>query len=201
MDHYSPEALNAYVVPFNEAFKGREGKLRAIFNDSYEVYGTDFTPRFFEEFKTLRGYDLKEQLPLLLNETDNELGNRIRSDYRQTISDLLNKFDKSWTQWSNGKNFKTKLQAHGSPGNLIDLYASADIPECETFGSMPFDIPGFRREKEDIREGDADAGNVEILLVCSPYFGKTIGFFRDLYLVARAFQNRLVAMQTRSRRT
>ncbi|WP_431242046.1 glycosyl hydrolase [Flavobacterium sp. P21] len=33
---------------------------------------------------------------------------------------------------------------------------AADIPECETFGSMPFDIPGFRREKEDIREGDAD---------------------------------------------
>lgn len=157
LDHYSEEALNAYVVPFNEAFKGREGKIRAIFNDSYEVYGTDFTPRFFEEFKTLRGYDLKEQLPLLLNETDNELGNRIKSDYRQTLSDLLlNKFDKSWTKWANNKNFKTKLQAHGSPGNLIDLYASADIPECETFGSMPFDIPGFRREKEDIREGDAD---------------------------------------------
>lgn len=158
LDHYSEEALNAYVVPFNNAFKGREGKIRAIFNDSYEVYGTDFTPRFFEEFKTLRGYDLKEQLPFLLNETDNEMGNRIRSDYRQTISDLLlNKFDKSWTKWANNKNFKTKLQAHGSPGNLIDLYASADIPECETFGSMPFDIPGFRREKEDIREGDADA--------------------------------------------
>lgn len=156
LDHYSEEALNAYVAPFNDAFKGREGKIRAIFNDSYEVYGTDFTPRFFEEFKTLRGYDLKEQLPLLLNETDNELGNRIRSDYRQTLSDLLNKFDKSWTKWANEKNFKTKLQAHGSPGNLIDLYASADIPECETFGSMPFDIPGFRREKEDIREGDAD---------------------------------------------
>ncbi len=157
LDHYSEEALNAYVVPFNNAFKGREGKVRAIFNDSYEVYGTDFTPRFFEEFKTLRGYDLKEQLPILLNETDNEMGNRIKSDYRQTLSDLLlNKFDKSWTKWANDKNFKTKLQAHGSPGNLIDLYASADIPECETFGSMPFDIPGFRREKEDIREGDAD---------------------------------------------
>ncbi|TDO71023.1 alpha-L-rhamnosidase-like protein [Flavobacterium chryseum] len=157
LDHYSQEALNAYVVPFNNAFKGREGKIRAIFNDSFEVYGTDFTPNFFEEFIKLRGYDLKKELPLLLNETDNETGNRIRSDYRQTISDLLlNKFDKSWTAWAHTKNFKTKLQAHGSPGNLIDLYASADIPECETFGSMPFDIPGFRREKEDIREGDAD---------------------------------------------
>ena len=157
LDHYSEEALNAYVVPFNTAFKGREGKIRAIFNDSYEVYGTDFTPKFFEEFKTLRGYDLKQQMPLLLNETDNEIGNRIRSDYKQTIADLLlNKFDKSWTSWAHSKKFKTKLQAHGSPGNLIDLYASADIPECETFGSMPFDIPGFRRDKEDIREGDAD---------------------------------------------
>lgn len=157
LDHYSEKALNAYVVPFNKAFKGREGKIRAIFNDSFEVYETNFTPQFFEEFNILRGYDLKKHLPLLLNETDNELGNRIRSDYRQTISDLLlNKFDKSWTKWANNKNFKSKLQAHGSPGNLIDLYASADIPECETFGSMPFDIPGFRRQKEDIREGDAD---------------------------------------------
>jgi len=41
-------------------------------------------------------------------------------------------------------------------GNLLDLYASADIPECETFGSMPYDIEGFRRLKENIREGDAD---------------------------------------------
>jgi hypothetical protein len=157
LDHYSQEALNEYVVPFDKAFKGREGKIRAIFNDSYEVYGTDFTPNFFEEFKARRGYDLKEQLPALLDETDNETSNRIRSDYRQTLSDLLlNQFDNSWTKWANSKKFKTKLQAHGSPGNLIDLYASADIPECETFGSMPFDIPGFRREKEDIREGDAD---------------------------------------------
>lgn len=157
VDHYSTEALNAYVTPFNTAFKGREGKIRAIFNDSFEVYGADFTPNFFEEFKKLRGYDLKNELPKLLNETDNEIGNRIRSDYRQTLSDLLlHKFDEPWTAWAHSKNFKTKLQAHGSPGNLIDLYAAADIPECETFGSMPFDIPGFRREKEDIREGDAD---------------------------------------------
>lgn len=157
LDHYSEEALNAYVVPFNNAFMGREGKIRAIFNDSYEVYDTDFTPQFFTEFQKRRGYDLKQQLPKLLSKTDNEVDNRIKGDYRETISDLLlNRFDKPWTNWANSKNFKTKLQAHGSPGNLIDLYASADIPECETFGSMPFDIAGFRREQQDIREGDAD---------------------------------------------
>lgn len=157
LDHYSSEALFTYTEPFNKALKGFEGRLRAIFNDSYEVYGTDFTPMFFEEFEIRRGYDLKPYLPQLLENEDTEIGNRIKSDYRETISDLLlNKFDIPWTNWAHFKNFKTKLQAHGSPGNLIDLYASADIPECETFGSMPYDIPGFRREQEDIREGDAD---------------------------------------------
>src|SRR5690606_8378845 len=34
--------------------------------------------------------------------------------------------------------------AHGSPGNLLDLYALADIPETEIFGSSGFPIPGLR---------------------------------------------------------
>lgn len=157
LDHYSREAFQDYGLRFDKALKGREGKLRAIFNDSYEVYGSDFTARFFDEFKSRRGYDLKPYLASLLQAKDTEISNRIRADYRQTLSDLLlNQFNNTWTEWANAKNYKTRLQAHGSPGNLIDLYASADIPECETFGSMPFDIPGLRREKEDIREGDAD---------------------------------------------
>ncbi|APZ46066.1 glycoside hydrolase [Polaribacter reichenbachii] len=157
LDHYSEEALQKYVTPFDEAFKNFDGKIRSIFNDSYEVYGTDFTPNFFEAFKKYRGYDLKPHLPLLLNSEETEEGNRVKGDYRQTLSDLLlYRFDKPWTEWANNNGFMSRLQAHGSPGNLIDFYASADIPECETFGSMPYDINGFRREKEDIREGDAD---------------------------------------------
>src|SRR5690606_1285035 len=157
VDHYSHTAFNNYVKPFDTAFKELKGKPRSVFNDSYEVYQTDFTPDFFEQFKKRRGYDLKPHLDLLLDKTDNEKGNRIKSDYRETLSDLLlTQFDEPWTQWAHSKGIKTRLQAHGSPGNLIDLYASADIPECETFGSMPFDIKGFRREKENIREGDAD---------------------------------------------
>tara|TARA_R110002050_G_scaffold55296_1_gene124878 strand:- start:2574 stop:5303 length:2730 start_codon:yes stop_codon:yes gene_type:complete len=157
LDHYSEEALQKYVTPFEEAFKNFDGNIRSIFNDSYEVYGTNFTPNFFEAFKEYRGYDLKAYLPLLLNQDETEEGNRIKGDYRQTLSDLLlYKFDKPWTKWANKNGFMSRLQAHGAPGNLIDLYASADIPECETFGSMPYDIEGFRREKDDIREGDAD---------------------------------------------
>ena len=110
LDHYSLEALNAYVAPFDKALVGLEGKLRAVFNDSYEVYDTDFTPLFFKEFELRRGYDLKKYLPQLLGKTDNEEGNRIKSDYRETLSDLLlKKFDEPWTQWAHAKNYKTRL--------------------------------------------------------------------------------------------
>ncbi|MFL1011711.1 glycosyl hydrolase [Flavisericum labens] len=191
LDHYSEEALNTYVKPFAEAFIGFDGKIRSIFNDSYEVYGTDFTPNFFEAFQTYRGYDLKPFLPLLLSDENTEEGNRVKSDYRETLSDLLlYKFDEPWTQWANNRNFKSRLQAHGSPGNLIDLYASADIPECETFGSMPYDIPGLRREAEDIREGDADPVMLKFSSSAAHIAGKpltsseTFTWLRDHFKVA-----------------
>ncbi|WP_335964861.1 glycosyl hydrolase [Galbibacter sp. PAP.153] len=175
LDHYSETALNDYVVPFNKALSQIKGEIRAVFNDSYEVYGTDFTSRFFEEFHKRRGYDLKPYLNRLLDKENSEASNRIRSDYRETLSDLLlEEFDRPWTVWAHQRGFKTKLQAHGSPGNLIDLYASADIPECETFGSMPYDIPGFRREPENIREGDADPAMLKFSSSAAHISGKPL---------------------------
>lgn len=191
LDHYSRDALQCYVKPFNKAFQGFDGKIRSIFNDSYEVYGTDFTPNFFEAFKKYRGYDLKPHIPLLVDKADNEQSNRIKSDYRETLSDLLLfDFDEPWTQWAHGKKFKSRLQAHGSPGNLIDLYAAADIPECETFGSMPYDIPGLRREKQNIREGDADPVMLKFSSSAAHIAGKplisseTFTWLRDHFKVA-----------------
>ncbi|WP_010517523.1 glycosyl hydrolase [Croceivirga radicis] len=157
LDHYSNEALLDYIIPFNSVFDTIGLRPRAIFNDSYEVYGTDFTPNFLVEFKIRRGYDLANQLLHLIDTTNNTISNRVKADYRRTLGDLLlEEFDLPWTKWANNQKMKTKLQAHGSPGNLLDLYAASDIPECETFGSMPYEIPNFRRLPENIREGDAN---------------------------------------------
>ena len=41
--------------------------------------------------------------------------------------------DTAWTKWSHEHGFITRYQAHGSPGNWLDLYAAADIPETEIF--------------------------------------------------------------------
>lgn len=159
MDHFSEDALHAYIERFDKAFGKKSPAVRAYFNDSYEVYGADFTERFFEEFRKRRGYDGREYLKELLDRSrpENDSIARIKADYRETLSDLLlEEFALPWADWAHRRGKQVKYQAHGSPGNLLDLYAAADIPECETFGSSYFPVPGLRRDSADIRNVDPD---------------------------------------------
>ncbi|WP_339879433.1 glycosyl hydrolase [uncultured Algoriphagus sp.] len=157
LDHFSKSAVDSYNEYFEKAFAGKDYGIRSFYNDSFEVYGADFTASFFDEFEKRRGYDLKEFLPYLESEDDSEIVRRVKSDYRETINDLLlTNFTQNWTNWAHSQSKLTKNQAHGSPGNLLDLYASVDIPECETFGSSYFPIPGLRRDSADIRNVDPD---------------------------------------------
>jgi len=172
-DHFSSQALENYLQHFSNAFNKINGNIRSVFNDSYEVYKADFTPRFFEAFENNRGYDLRPHINRLLDRYNNEISNRIRSDYRETLSDLMiDGFNPVWNKWAQKMDVKTKYQAHGSPGNLIDLYASADIPECETFGSMPYNIDGFRRIEGNVRAGDADIAMIKFSSSAAHLLGK-----------------------------
>ncbi|MEG1589516.1 glycosyl hydrolase [Chryseobacterium sp.] len=155
LDHFSPNATKDYLKTFDEAFGNSNYGIRSFFNDSYEVYNADWTPDFKEEFQKRRGYDLSPYIKYLVNNEENEIATRIKSDYRETLSDLiLNRFTKDFTNWAHSKNSKNTNQAHGSPGNLLDLYAAVDIPESETFGSTPFDILGLKRDSADIQKSD-----------------------------------------------
>jgi len=65
------------------------------------VYGADWTSTFFDDFKRLRGYDLKPYTRQFVSETKSDSVARLKSDYRETISDLLlNNFTKQFTAWS-----------------------------------------------------------------------------------------------------
>lgn len=157
LDHYSSEAVRSYLSYYDQSFADQFPGIRAFYNDSFEVYGADFTAGFFDFFEKNRGYDLKMHLQELLTKEPNQLTARLKSDYRKTIHEmLLENFTQQWTDWAHSHGKKTKNQAHGSPGNLLDLYAAVDIPEAETFGSSYFPIPGLRRDSADIRNVDPD---------------------------------------------
>ncbi len=137
IDHFSATAIRNYLHKFDQAFEGRKTQgLRAFFNDSYEVDDArgqaDWTPDLFEAFLTWRGYDLRNHLPALFGEDSEEQNIRVRSDYRETVSDLLlETFTKEWAAWARKKGAIVRNQAHGSPASILDLYAASDIPETE----------------------------------------------------------------------
>jgi hypothetical protein len=137
IDHFSQVALQNYLSKFDAAFQGKDiHALRSFFNDSYEVddaRGTaNWTPLLFNEFVKRRGYDLREHLPALLSNDEEEKNQRILCDYRETISELLlENFTQPWKAWAHGKSKLVRNQAHGSPANILDLYATVDIPEIE----------------------------------------------------------------------
>jgi alpha-L-rhamnosidase len=142
-DHFSVDAMNHYFARFDEAFAGRDlSGLRAFFNDSYEVdSGTrteaNFTPTFFEEFQRRRGYDIRQHLPAVFATQPTDETARVLCDWRETISDLLlNNFAINWHNWAAKYGKIVRNQSHGSPANVLDLYAAVDIPETEGFGGV-----------------------------------------------------------------
>jgi hypothetical protein len=158
MDHFSREGIHTYLSRFDTAFDfNRPENLRAVFNDSYEVYGADWTTKLLDEFRTKRGYDLSVHLPYLAGDGDIEIVKRVRADYRQTIADLiLEYFTIPWHNWAQKYGLLSRNQAHGSPGNLIDLYATADIPEIEIFGYSHFDLTEEDRSQLPILRDTTD---------------------------------------------
>ena len=144
-DPFHPTAMADYLTRFDSAFVHAKALPRSMYMDSYEAYGANWTDDFLKEFKKRRGYDLQNE-PALLTDTTGKPGSvLVKIDYHQTLSELLReRYAHIWTSWSRKNGFLTRYQAHGSPGNLLDLYDEADVPETESFGTSRFSIPGLR---------------------------------------------------------
>ncbi|MDD3323137.1 MAG: glycosyl hydrolase [Paludibacter sp.] len=157
MDHFSKTAVKNYLSRFSKAFAASGTPYpHNFFNDSYEVFDADWSPGFFDEFLVRRGYKLEEHLPAFLASERSDETMRVVSDYRETLSDMLHEnFTKQWTDWAHLHGSKTRNQAHGSPGNLIDLYGTVDVPECESFGLSNFGINGLCKDSLT-RKNDSD---------------------------------------------
>lgn len=160
LDHMDRTAFDAYAQRVGGTLRQSDGKffgdgLRAIFCDSLEVFANLYWDNdFLQQFRKLRGYDLTPYLPLVKipgfglpygataarlplynlkgigNQKD--IDSKVRRDYWQTVSDVMNdNFYRPFDQWASENHLLSRVQAHGSPTDLLRVYGEASIPETE----------------------------------------------------------------------
>ncbi|MEO7414734.1 MAG: glycosyl hydrolase, partial [Opitutaceae bacterium] len=202
VDPYSPEALRRYLAPFEKPFANFPRDLvRGQFHDSFEYYNASWTPKFAEVFQQMHGYDVQKYAadllaaPTATPSIDLETLRRIKSDFRETLARLHLDYLRTWVEWSHQRGFVVRNQSHGAPGNILDLYANADIAETEIFGSTPFPIPGLRRADDEVRH-DQDLPEALVIRTASSA-GHVVGhnlsssesatWLRDHWKVALAY--------------
>lgn len=171
IDHFDSTAVAHYLSRFDRAFQSSGAPMPAtFFNDSYEVFGADWTPTLPREFEARRGYKLEDKLQEFI---DGDA--QVISDYRETLSDLLLKnFTEQWVKWSHERGVKVRNQAHGSPANLIDIYAAVDIPEIEGFGLSEFGIKGLRTDPGMTRKNFSDLSMLKYASSAAHITGKRL---------------------------
>lgn len=133
LDHLNRAATDAYLKNVGDRLMSAFGtnKPYAIFCDSLEVYNQDWSSDFLEEFQRRRGYDLKPQLPFLVN----DVGPRtkaLRRDWGKTLTELLNeRFLAPMHEWSKRNGVLFRIQDYGVPSAALSSNAFADISEGE----------------------------------------------------------------------
>jgi hypothetical protein len=133
LDHYNRAALEAHLKAVGEPLLKALEKTPpyAIFSDSLEVYGADWTPDFLREFQTRRGYDLLPLLPALAGDLGEKTG-AVRHDWGLTLSELADEnYLKPLTVWAKAHGTKFRSQTYGIPPVTLSSNALVDLPEGE----------------------------------------------------------------------
>ena len=138
IDHNRKEALREFLSyggnPIVEAV-GR-GKIHAFFCDSIEVFGHNWTEILYEEFRKRRGYELRPYLYALWGEIKG-MTEQVRYDFQKTMAELtVENFFQELTKWCHENGSLSRIQAHGTWGDILAAYGAADIPEGETFSAF-----------------------------------------------------------------
>lgn len=192
IDHFDRRAVHDFLAHIDSAFAASHTPYpTTFFNDSYEVYGANWTPTLPEEFQKRRGYSLIDNLDKLLD-GDAE----VVSDYRETLSDMLyENFTQQWVAWAHSHGVKVRNQAHGSPANLLDLYGAVDIPEIEGFGLSNFGIRGLRTDSSFTRKNFSDVSMLKYAPSAAHVMGKQLTSSETFTWLTEHFRTSLSQMK------
>jgi alpha-L-rhamnosidase len=133
LDHYDRAAIENHLKVVGEPMLSKLGANipYAVFCDSLEVYGSDWTADFLEEFQKRRGYDLKPYLPALVGNIGEKTG-AIRNDWGKTLSELFEeRFLMPTESWAKAHHTLFRAQLYGIPPATLSSYRLIDLGEGE----------------------------------------------------------------------
>jgi glycosyl hydrolase family 106( putative alpha-L-rhamnosidase) len=133
LDHYDRAAIENHLKVVGDTMLNKLGTNApyAVFCDSLEVYGSDWTGDFLEEFQKRRGYDLKSYLPALVGNIGEKTG-AIRNDWGKTLSELLEeRFLTPTESWAKQHHTLFRAQLYGIPPATLSSYRLIDLGEGE----------------------------------------------------------------------
>jgi len=143
LDPFSRKAVANHLKTVGEPLVKAFGATPpyAIFSDSLEAYGADWTPTLPEEFKKRRGYDLIPHLPeLWLGGT--EAAAKVRHDWGITLTELINEnYLTQINDWAREHKTRFRSQTYGEPAvslsseRLVDL-AEGEGPQWRAFSTL-----------------------------------------------------------------
>jgi hypothetical protein len=143
LDPFSHDAVANYLQKVGKPLIGAFGTTPpyAIFSDSLEAYGADWTPNLPAEFQRRRGYDLIPHLPELAAGGSIAADN-VRHDYGQTLTELIDEnYLTQMTAWAVAHHTKFRSQTYGEPAvdfssqNLVSL-AEGEGPQWRAFSTL-----------------------------------------------------------------
>jgi hypothetical protein len=135
LDPYSHDAVAKHLEKVGEPLVKAFGDTPpyAIFSDSLEEFGADWTPKLPEEFKKRRGYDLIPHLPELVTGGTPE-ADTVRHDYGKTLTELVDEnYLKQIADWAAAHHTKFRSQTYHESAVS---FSSQNIPQL-TEGEGP----------------------------------------------------------------
>jgi hypothetical protein len=138
LDHYDASAIQNHLAAVGDRLLSAFGDHPpyAVFSDSLEDYGSDWTPDLLAEFQKRRGYDLKPFLPALVGDMGAKTA-AIRHDWGETLTELANEnFLRPLEAWAGEHRTKLRSQTYGYPPVTLSSNRLVDLPEGEGKASI-----------------------------------------------------------------
>lgn len=143
LDPFSHQAVATHLLKVGEPLVKAFGNTPpyAIFSDSLEAYGADWTPNLPAEFRKRRGYDLIPRLPELVAGGTPE-AEKVRHDWGRTLTELVNEnYLTQINNWAIAHHTRFRSQTYGEPAvsfssqNLVGL-AEGEGPQWRAFSTL-----------------------------------------------------------------